>query len=594
MEIFHRIRKILNKKYTITALEPIESLFRSFSLAERTLFLVALLLITTSTLSLLNKVNDQYLVEVPAHGGSLVEGIIGTPRFINPLLSVSDADRDLSSLIYSGLVRATPDGSFVPDLAERYSVSSDGLTYTFIIRDDAVFHDGKPVTASDVEFTINRAQDSLLKSPRRLNWEGVTVEKSGTHEIKFILKQPYAPFISHATIGILPRHLWSTLESDQFPFSEYNVNPIGSGPYQISSIERSKEGIPTKYTLESFDRYTLGRPYISTLTLLFFPNENALVSALKDKTIESASNISAHEALELEEEGVQLKRAPLTRIFGVFFNHNQNDLLAQTTLRKALDVSIDKEAVIENVLYTSGTVATSPLPPTVAEKIARTNVSTDISSTSTIDTILETLKKSGWTKPSATSSLIYAPKGKKSTPLSLSITTSNIPELIESAEFVANAWRSLGASVEVKVFEPADLNQAVIRPRKYDALLFGLVVGRDPDLYAFWHSSQRNDPGLNIAMYTNARADKALEDMRKATSTEASRTAYERFAKEIETDVPAIFLFSPDFIYAVPEKVKSVNLGQITTPNDRFISIHDWYIETEKVWRFFRDTKRDQ
>lgn len=587
MDLFSRIRTILSRTYHIQAFDKIEGLFRAFSIAEKTIFFIVFVLISFGTLSLLAKVNDTFLIEIPTHGGTLSEGIVGTPRFINPILAVSDADRDLSSLVYSGLMRATTDGGFVPDLAERYSVSSDGLTYTFILRPDAVFHDGTPVTADDVEFTVTKAQDSMLKSPKRLNWEGVVVEKSGEREVKFILKQPYSPFVANTTLGILPRHIWKTLESDQFPFSQYNVNPVGSGPYRVVSLTRSKDGIPTAYSLTSFEEYTLGAPYITDINLSFFANEKTLIEALDTGSIESASNITAHSAVELEEKGAHLLRAPLTRVFGLFFNQNQKEVLAHREIREALDDILDKQAIVRRVLEGSGTIASSPLPPTIAEKLSNAS-GTDALATGTMDSILTRLKKAGWTS-TATSTLTLSPKGKAKSVLDISITTSNVPELVETADAVATAWRTLGAGVEVKVFEPSDLNQSVIRPRRYDVLLFGLVVGRDPDLYAFWHSSQRNDPGLNIAMYTNAKADKALEDMRKATSTDATKLAYDRFAKEVSTDIPAVFLFSPDFIYALPNKIKNVSLGQITTPNDRFISIPDWYIETEKVWSFLSD-----
>ncbi|PJE74210.1 MAG: hypothetical protein COV01_01805 [Candidatus Taylorbacteria bacterium CG10_big_fil_rev_8_21_14_0_10_41_48] len=589
MDLFSRIRTLFTRHYRIQTLEKLEVIFRSFSLTEKTIFIISLILITISTLSLLIKINDTFLVEIPAYGGTLNEGIVGTPRFINPLLAVSDADRDISSLVYSGLVRATPDGNFIPDLAERYSVSSDGLIYTFILREDAVFHDGTPVTADDVEFTVMRAQDSMLKSPKRLNWEGIQVEKSGNKEVKFTLKQPYSPFIANATMGILPQHIWKTLESDQFPFSQYNVNPIGSGPYRLDSLTKSKDGIPTSYSLLAFNKHTLGTPYIEKINLSFFQNEKLLLEALNAGSIESASNISAQGVMELKNGTTRIIRAPLTRVFGIFFNQNQKEVLAHKEVRRALNEILDKQAVVEKVLDGSGTIASSPLPPTVAQKLSE-DTDTDTTA-STVEDVLAQLKKSGWNLDSSTSTLTLSPKGKPKTLLDFSLTTSNVPELVDAANTVADMWHSIGVSVDVKIFEPSDLNQSVIRPRKYDALLFGLVVGRDPDLYAFWHSSQRNDPGLNIALYTNTKADRALEEMRKATSTEDSKIAYEKFNKEVSADIPAIFLFSPDFIYAMPDRIKNVTLGQITTPNDRFLSIPNWYIETEKVWKLLSNEK---
>ena len=173
------------------------------------------------------------------------------------------------------------------------------------------------------------------------------------------------------------------------------------------------------------------------------------------------------------------------------------------------------------------------------------------------------------------------------TTLSLSLSTSNIPELVQAAKKVEEDWKAFGAQVDVRVFEPSDLNQSVIRPRKYDALLFGLVTGKNSDLYPYWHSSQRNDPGLNVSLYTNQRADKALERMRQATSSAAVAAEYAKLKAEIMADTPAIFLWSPDFIYAVPPKLHGVRLGAITTSSDRFLGVERWYVDTDHVWQIF-------
>ena len=158
-----------------------------------------------------------------------------------------------------------------------------------------------------------------------------------------------------------------------------------------------------------------------------------------------------------------------------------------------------------------------------------------------------------------------------------------------NANELVEAWSKLGAKVDVLVFETGDLNQNVIRSRDFDALLFGNVVGREADLYPFWHSSQRADPGLNIALYTNGRADKFLDSARSADKPELVESSYKSFAKELEAEVPAVFLYTPSFIYVVPEKVKAISLNSLTVPQDRFLGIRDWYIETNKVWKIFTD-----
>jgi len=524
------------------------------------------------------------MVDIPTYGGQIVEGIIGTPRFINPLLAISDADRDLTALVYSGLLKATPEGSFVPDLARTYSISPDGLTYTFILRDDAVFHDGKPVTADDVVYTVAKAQDSTLKSPRRVNWEGVSVQKISDSEVVFSLKQPYAPFIANLTLGILPNHIWKNIEGDQFTFSLSNLHAVGSGPYKIDSINQSADGIPEKITLKSNSEYTLGEPFIENIIFKFYKNESDLTVAIKNGSVESAGNISSETAVDIA-DGITIVRAPLTRIFGIFFNQNEKEILAHKEVRKALTLAIDKNEIISNVLHGYGTPADGPLPPTSAEKFHQNASSTENKNTS-IEAAQAVLEKAGWKKNSDTG--IYELKNKNTvSTLSISLSTGNIPELVESAKFIEEAWKKIGVAVDVRVFEPSDLNQSVIRPRKYDSLLFGIVTGRNPDLYPFWHSSQRNDPGLNIALYTNIKVDKSLEIMRSTSDPTEAAKALVNFEKEIATDLPAIFIWSPDFIYAVPKKLYDVSLGEITTPSDRFINAHNWYIETDRVWRVF-------
>ena len=162
-----------------------------------------------------------------------------------------------------------------------------------------------------------------------------------------------------------------------------------------------------------------------------------------------------------------------------------------------------------------------------------------------------------------------------------------MPELKAAAGIIAEEWRSIGADVDLKIFETGDLNQNVIRPRKYDALFFGEIVGRELDLFAFWHSSQRNDPGLNIALYANITVDKLLEDARTTADYSERLIKYEEFEQEIAEDIPAIFVYSPDFIYIIPKNIKGLELGSVTTPSERFLNIHEWYIETDSVWSFF-------
>jgi peptide/nickel transport system substrate-binding protein len=306
----------------LSLIERIERAVKNFRPAEKIAFYTFAVLMTISSIYLLFEVNKAFLMEVPTYGGSFTEGVIGSPRFINPVLAISDTDKDLTSLIYAGLLKSTPEGKFVPDLAESYSVSEDGLTYHIVIKENALFQDGKRVTTDDVIFTIDKALDSVIKSPRRLSWDGVSIQKISDREIDFTLKKPYAPFAEALTMGILPRHIWQDATSEEFPFSEYNVNPVGAGPYKVEGVKRNNAGILTSLTLSSSHNYALGRPKIDGITFKFYQNENDLLKAYESGEVESVYGMRSEALAEIEKNKKVLHDSSLPRIFGIFFNQS--------------------------------------------------------------------------------------------------------------------------------------------------------------------------------------------------------------------------------------------------------------------------------
>ena len=483
-------------------------------------------------------------------------------------------------------MRARPDGTLIYDLAESHSVSEDGLTYIFKLRNDGEFHDGEAVTSRDIVFTVKKVQDAVLKSPKRASWEGVKVEPISEYEVRFTLEQPYAPFLENTTLGILPEHIWSDADSEQFTFSQFNIEPVGSGPYRISKIKRDESGIPVFYELKSFSQYTLGKPNISSIIVRFYPNENQLVDAYINKEISSFNSVTSKNLalVELNTKSLRIERVSLPRIFAVFFNQNQAPVLSNKEVREALNITLDRKQLIKEVLNNNGTPISGPIPPGIIKPLSVPFLAeSDIAPKSKAIKLLE---KNKWKINEDTG--IFERKTKEGVEtLAFSLATSDVPELKAAAQIIAQEWNSIGADVDLKIFETGDLNQNVIRPRKYDALFFGEIVGRELDLFAFWHSSQRNDPGLNIALYANITADKLLEDARTIADYSQRLTKYAEFEQEIARDIPAIFVYSPDFIYIVPENINGLELGSVTTPSERFLNIYEWYIETDSVWGFF-------
>ncbi len=532
-------------------------------------------------------------IGVPERGGILSEGIVGTPRFINPLLAATSADRDLSALIYAGLMRLGSDGSLHPDMAESLTVSDDGLTYNIVLRSNNTFHDDIPVTADDVIFTILRAQDPMLKSPLRANWEGVTIERIGEYELNLVLSEPYAPFIENLTMGILPRHIWEFAEIDQIPFSPHNSEPIGSGPYMIKNTKRNSSGIPDAYILSPFDDYHGDIPRIATLNVQFFQNEEALLDALIAKKIDSAASLSP-QALDTllanpsTKDSHTLYRTPLPRTFALFFNQNEEPLFREPAVRKALNTALDRDRIVQEVLGGYGQPIDGPLPPGFTT--LPTYSATSTTPSQKIDAARDILREGGF-KINETTGLWEKKVGTEVKELKFSIETANTDTFVATAEILKTIWGEVGIPVDIKKFEQSDLTQTIIRPRKYSALLFGTAVGRELDFYSFWHSSQRNDPGLNIALYANITTDAVLTEARTKTNRDDRAEAYKRFADEMRTDLPALFLFVPEFTYLLPDRIHEVTVAGLAGPSERFSSIGAWYTNTESVWPFFNNTK---
>lgn len=552
-------KKSIQKKY-IELRNKISVIFYEFSLFERLLVILTSVILVTASFSALVKLNQQFVTEIPKEGGELHEGMIGTPRFVNPVLATSDTDRDLSTLLYSGLLRITNEGELIPDLAESYSVSEDGLTYYFKIKEDAVFHDNKPVTTDDIIFTIAKTQEPSIKSPKRPNWDGVRIEKISDTELEFTIRTPYAPFIYNTTIGILPKHKWQDITIEEFPFTSLNTNGTGSGPYEIKNIKRDESEIITSYELHSFSKFTIKKPYISKIFINFYKTEEDLLLAFNKKQISSLHSISPKNIPSLKLKDEQILKLPYSRIFALFFNQNKSSLLTDKIVRTALNTSVNRESLIDSVLQGYGTALYSPLTLFSKE---------DIPEEYSIEKGKEILDS------------------KDVSSATLKISTNNIPELVSVGEQITNTFNELGIKTELDIHDINDFTSDVIRPREYEAILFGNVINRDLDYYAFWHSSQRNDPGLNLASYASINSDKALDQARNTINTEEKIELLQKFEKEVINDVPAVFLYSPDFIYIVPQVVKAQFPQIIVTSSDRFTQIYNWYIETEKVWNIF-------
>ena len=574
----------------------------SFSRKELSTFITFVVISIISMIIIVSKVNNSFMVEVPASGGKITEGIIGMPTLVNPVLALTDADKDLTSLVYSGLMRKTPGGDFINDISDSYTVSPDGMTYTFSIKDNARFQDGVKITADDVIFTIEKIKDPLIKSPRKIGWDGVSVSKKDDKTVVFTLKQPYISFLDNTTIGILPMHVWKNVTPAEFNLSTLNnIRAIGSGPYKIDSVSKNKDGVPEKYNLKKFKDFLLGEPNIEYLNIVSYSNEKELIDALLSNTINQASGISPENAQKIVSYGYKINTANLPRIFGLFFNSNHNKILQDKDVVKAFDKALNRQEIIDKALSGYASAIHDPIPDTIKKDTFVKEYTT-----SGIEEAREILEKSGWkqgvdgirSKGGSTTVTKTKKVGKKTvtekvtvnngpvTRLAFSMTTGDTPELKNIANLIKEQLEKLGASIEIKIYETGPLNN-IIRSREYEALFFGQIVNHESDLFSFWHSSQKNDPGLNIAMYNNKNVDAILESAQKILKPEDRLSKYNDFLKEFDNDVPALLIYSPKYLNATSLKLNNINLGTLTIPSDRFLSIYKWYADTDKIWKIF-------
>lgn len=525
----------------------------------RVFFVIAIISLVGITL-----IGQQKITSIiKTSGGSFTEGVIGAPRFLNPVLAQSQTDKDLTQLVFGSLLHVLPNNEIDYELAENLDVSEDKKTYVLTLRKDIFFHDGNPITSDDVLFTIKQIQDPLIKSPIQARWEGVSVEKIDEHTIEFKLVKAYVDFPHNLTIGILPKKVWENISPDQFIFSIYNTNPIGSGSYKVDSIQVSSDGIPQSYTLK---RYKKGlKTYIQKITLYFFENKESLIKAYNNGSINTLYGISTQENKINQKKNVEILSEPLPRIFGVFFNQNKQEILKDINVRKAINHSINKEKIIQKVFLGNAI----PI-----------NNFTGIKQTESVydkEKVASLLKSSNW---EINDSGIYEKEGKL---LNFNLSIPNVTELKQVAELIQADLLENGIVMEIKIFDQGDLTQNVIRPRDYEAILFGYMIEKKTDLYAFWHSSQKSDPGLNISLYSNKTIDDALEKLRASLENFDEKS----LGDEINKDLTAIFLYSPKYTYILPNKIKGLENVYVTNEQNRYASIHDWYIQTRRVWNGF-------
>jgi len=514
---------------------------------------------------------------MPKSGGEYTEGIVGQPIYINPLLSqTSESDADITALVYSGLFGYDNDGKIRNDLAESYEISEDKKTYTVKIKKDVHWHDGEILDVDDVIFTFNLLKDPAYKSPLRQNWQGVEVSSTEDGLIKFELKNPYFGFLEYLTVGIIPKHIWQEIPADRFSLAEKNLRPIGSGPYMFTDFQKDSNGNIITYKLVAFKGYHDGTAFISRINFNFYPDEETLIVAFNKKEIAGMSDISPRKLGEIQSfKNIEVRELIIPGYFALFLNQTKNVALAYDEVRRALAISVNRNDIIENVLAGKGLPIYSALFPQMSGFVDMSNDYVyDVEKAKNI------LEEAGWKQEDGKDV-----REKNGNRLEFEIITTDWLELTESAEILKQQWAQIGAKVDIKILSVSDFQQNYIRTREYPSILFGQSSSFNPDLYSFWHSSNKRDPGLNLSLFENKRADELLESVRTETDEEKRKQAYKEFSDIMKEKNPAIFLYSQYYLYPMSKSVKGVDIKNINSSAGRFTNINKWYIKTSRVWK---------
>ena len=492
-------------------------------------------------------------IEKPVRGGLYREAILGQAKSINPLFPESSASADVSSLVFSGLTKFNGKREITPDLAERWEISADRKVYTFFLRPNLVWQDGVKLTAHDIAFTIDRVKNPDTRSSFASNWSGVeyTVIDDGT--IKFSLPSSYGNFLSNTTLGVLPKHKLETVAPSNMRSSEFNQKPVGSGPYKLSLLEVDS----TVVELEANEKYYIHEPYIPKIRIELFQDQTQMVDALIRRQVDAVSQVLPGDVSTVEKiEGIVDHRIGLPAYVGAFFNLNSS-VLSNLSVRQSLAYSIDRDVIVKDILKGEAVQSYYPIPAGFV----------------------------GF-NPLATKYNFNYPKAKElfdqntTAKQSIRIVTLDNPVYKNIANYLAESWRKLGLNVEVIAANSIELQQNYIRSRNYDVLLYGQNLGIDSDVYSFWHSSQINDPGLNISLYKNTDVDKLLEAGRLAKDPTYKASRYSAFVEQWAKDLPAVVLYSPYYNYPQIELVSGFEANKIAEPSNRFYNVYDWYIKS--------------
>lgn len=528
-----------------------------------------------------------HIIQQPTQGGMVTEGLIGTPKWINPVLApLNPVDTDLSSLIFSGLFRSS--GLVTDsDLAQSYQILDQGKTLEVRVREDARFHDGQPVTADDVVFTVNDAiKNPLWRSPLAKAFSSIEAIRVDDFTVQFkhastaLSIQEWRDLL---TVGILPAHRWTDANEGSPQLAEANSKPIGSGPYQFETFTRDAKGLILAYTLKAFPGYYGDHPFLQQRVFRFYADRHTAEQALESNQIEALAFLpwSSEEKLRITDG--RASKIELPQVATIFLN-TEDATLKPLAIRKALLLAVDRGELVTSLGHGTPLQSTFPFLESYATSSQLTN----------IDAARTLLNDARWMTEPETGLRYLQPapvtiRGRAatttafttSTPLTISLIVPDQGDLVAVAEAVKRRWSLLGIQVSVETLERADILRRSLTDRTHQAVLYNIMAPSDNDLLPFWSA----DGSLNLSQWSQPQVTNGLISASQATSTDALIAARQRVAEIMSAQVPAIFLLRPSYAYITPSSLKGTADIQILEPSARLYSTLRWYVDTNLRWK---------
>jgi peptide/nickel transport system substrate-binding protein len=515
-------------------------------------------------------------VEVPAPGGTYIEGILGYSETINPILAPimvqgNPVEQDLSALVFDGLTSLDQTGQISPALALEWSVSDDGTVYEFHLRQDVTWHDGAPLTANDVAFTVQAMQDPNYQGAPALRelWRNVTVEQLDGHTVRFTLEETFPSFLLYTTIGLLPAHLLSDVPAADLPDHPFSTqHPVGTGRFMVESIS------PDRVVLVTNPNYWGSEPFLERAEFWFYADWEGLLEDYERGAIHGLHPPTLQDLPALVDlPNLQLYSAQSAGYGMVYLNLQRESapFFQEQDARQALLYALDRQALVDDVLDGQGLVAHSPmLPNTWAYDPSVQQYQYDP------ERAIGLLDASGWQDSNADRI-----RDKDGVEMAFTLLTNDDPAMAQMAEEMARQWSIVGIDAEVRSVSNDAVTSYVLN-RDFDAALIEIGLTADPDPYPLWHSTQA-ESGQNFAGFASEEADVVMEEARFTTDSKQRTQLYHTFQRIFAEEVPSLLIYYPIYTYAVDRQVHDVQLSPLLHTSDRFRNIKDWYVQTEGI-----------